>query len=413
MDNWLKSPWVIRFVSLALAILLYTTVSLSENSEQSDAGLDFSDVISSSDEVQTIEDVPVDIKIDEEKYVVSNVPQTVSVTLEGSYSNVTSTTTQRNFDVFVDLQGLEPGTYMIDLQHSGISDNLDVYIEPKEIEVIIEEKATKEHDVTIDYINEDQIESGFEVGDAKINPAKVTITSSKGVVEKIAVVKAFINLQGVDKPIENREAPVKVYDSEGNELSVRVEPATVEVSVDVRSPSKVVPIEVPTTGEAEEGITINSITSNPTEVRVFASDDVLKNIESIKTDEIDLSEITEATTVELQLNAPEDIRRMETEQVDVNIQLERTEERVFNLPIEIENLDEDYSLTFVEPTASELSLTAFGLEEELSNLSNEDFQVSINMEEYQEGEFEIPVEIVAPEGLNFDVENTNVLVRVE
>ncbi|MRH43825.1 hypothetical protein GH741_14195 [Aquibacillus halophilus] len=414
MDNWLKSPWVIRFISLALAILLFTTVSLSENSRQSaDTGV--GDFWSSSDETQVLDDIPVNIQIDQEKYVVSGVPSTVSVTLQGPNSSVTSTSTQRNFDVFVDLEGFDPGTYMVELEHSGISNNLDVYIEPKEVEVTIEERAVDQYDITVDYINEDQIEPGFEVVEGTTNPVQVTITSSKNVIEKIATVKVFVNLQGVDEPIDGREVPVKVYDSEGNELNnARIEPSVVEVTVDVQSPSKVVPIEVTTTGEVQDGITINTITPNLSEVRIFAPEDVLATIEEIETEPLDLTGITEVSTVQLQLNVPSEIRKIETEQVEVSIQLDRTAERVFNLPIEIQNLTEEYSLTFIEPAEGEMDLTVLGLEEEIGNLSEEDLQLSINLDGRQtEEEFEIPVEINAPEGINFEPEYRNIVVRLE
>src|SRR5690625_81530 len=260
MDNWFKSKWFVRGLSLALAILLYVFVNIEVNTSQSE-----SRVPGGSSEIQTINDVPVDIRMDSDRYVVSGVPEYVSVTLEGMTSLLTPIVIQRNFDVFVDLEELEEGTHTVELEHDRVPEGLSVYIEPKTVEVTIEERASKEFPVTADFVNVDKLPDGYELGEPEINPETILITSSKSVIDQIAMVRVYIDVADMTEPIKNREIPINVYDGQGNELNVRVQPENVVVSVPLDHPSKTVPLEVKTTGDLPSGYSLDSMTAGKEE----------------------------------------------------------------------------------------------------------------------------------------------------
>src|SRR5699024_2421416 len=216
MDKWFRSKWFVRTISLAFAIMLFTVVSIEEAEDsQNENSIFFS---SSSQEMKTIDEVPVQIRIDNEQYVVSGVPEFVSVSLEGKTSTITPLVRQLNFDVFVDLEGLDAGEHTVEIQYEYVPNDVSIYIEPKTIDVTIEEKASKEFSVTIDMLNTSEVPDGFELGTPVVEPSKVTITSSKSVIEQIAIVKVFVDVAGLKEPIKNREVPVNVYDGQGNEL---------------------------------------------------------------------------------------------------------------------------------------------------------------------------------------------------
>src|SRR5690625_1534115 len=93
MDNWFNSKWFVRAVSLAFAILLSVFVHFESSSTQSD-----SRVPSKTNKVETLYDIPLHIKIDSDRYVVSGVPETVNVSLEGTTSVLTPIVMQRNIE---------------------------------------------------------------------------------------------------------------------------------------------------------------------------------------------------------------------------------------------------------------------------------------------------------------------------
>ncbi|WP_138420034.1 CdaR family protein [Aquibacillus sediminis] len=416
MNDWLNKPWAIRLVSLLLAILIFIVFSFdTQKNRADDVGFDAIDsFFNSSQETRVVEDIPVDININEEQYVVSGVPQTVDVMLEGSVNIVASTATQRNFDVYVDLEDLKPGEHTVQLQHSGISDQIYADIEPSEIDIIIEEKATKEFDVKVDYINEDLLGPEFEIEEAVVDPSTVMITSAESVVDQIAVVKAFIDLEGVNGPTDLEDVPVKVYDNQGNELNVRVQPSTVDVSVHMVSPNKKVPVNVETQNELQGDMEISSIVTEPGEITVFADEEVLNELNHISTEAIDLASISEDGTMEVNLSPPSDVRKISPEQVTVELQLQTIEERnLSNIPIEVNNLSNNYSLSFIEPTQDEMEVTVTGASNQIENLSETDIRLSIDVQDQQPGEYTFPIEVTGPDNITVDPQFNQITVRID
>src|SRR5699024_12187127 len=90
----------------------------------------------------------------------------------------------RNFEVFVDLRENDEGKHTVDIEYAKIPSELSVYIEPKTVEVEIEERASEEFAVDVDFINIDQLPEGYELGDPEIKPENVRITSSRSVDRK-------------------------------------------------------------------------------------------------------------------------------------------------------------------------------------------------------------------------------------
>ncbi|SFE18409.1 YbbR domain-containing protein [Lentibacillus persicus] len=407
MDNWFKSRWFVRAISLAFAVALYVFVQVEIDQYQNDSRV----FPSSGSDVQTVDNVPVNIRIDEENYVVSGVPEVASVTLEGTTGSVTPAARQQNFDIFVDLEDLEAGTHTVTLEHTGVSDELNVYIEPKTIEVTIEERSSEDFDIAVDYINMDQMPDGYEVGNTETSPGQVTITSSKDVIDQIAIVKVFVDMAGITEPIDNREVPVKVYDAGGNELNVRIEPETVDASVDIDNPSKSVPVSVATTGELAEAYSLSSMEPGTEEAEIFATNDVLQGIEEVSTEEIDLSDVTESGAVEAGLNLPEGVSIADPESVEVMIELEQT--RTFeSVPIEVENLGDGQEISFVEPENEEMAITVTGNQEDVSSLSAEDFRAVIDAEGLSEGQHDIPLTIESPDSVEAEGEFEQVTAEI-
>src|SRR5690625_4200749 len=114
MDNWFNSKWFVRAISLFFAVLLFVVVQMEETKFQTDSRIPSS----GSDKVETLDNVPVDIRIDSEKFVVSGVPEFVTVSLEGSPGNLTPIIMTRNFEIFVDLRDRGEGTHTVDIEYA-------------------------------------------------------------------------------------------------------------------------------------------------------------------------------------------------------------------------------------------------------------------------------------------------------
>ncbi|WP_066188915.1 MULTISPECIES: CdaR family protein [Gracilibacillus] len=399
MNRWLEHRWVIRVIALFLAILLFVVVAFDENVNNENGGLDLD--FGNSTETQTLEDIPVQVQLDQDEYVVTGVPETVTVSLQGSVSMVTTTARQRNFDVFVDLEDLGIGTHRVALESSGLSDGLNAYIDPQEIDVTIEERHNQTLGVTVDTVNRDQIEPGYEISNVYAEPNEVEVTSSKSIMDKIAIVKTFVDVTDFNETQTLNNVPIKVYDNQGNELNVRLDPPTANITVDVKNPSKEVPISVATENELPEDMRLVSAEPADEEVEVFAAESYLEQLDEIATEPIDLSEITESGTVEVALEAPSDVRKLGQETVNVEVEVEAVEEE------EVEDVAIDYdgqAVSFVEPASNSMTVTMRGYPSDLEGIAAGDLQLSIDVGDRPPGEYQLDVEFDRPSGVPDDVE---------
>ncbi len=371
-------------------MFLYTFVSVGVNSSQSDSTFS-----GGTDQSHMLDDVPVEIRIDEENFVVSGVPETVTVNLQGSPGSVTPISLQRNFDVYVDLQGLGEGEHTVELEHT-ISNDVKAFIEPKSITVTIEERATEEFSVVADFINSEGMAEGYELVDYQLEPSTVTITSSRSIINQIGIVKVYINLEGLDSSINNREVPVNVYDTQGNELNVRIQPENVQVSAEINNPSKSVPVTIQTTGEMQNGYSINSISANVEEVEVYSTSDILEGISEVTTEAIDLSEITESGTIEAQLALPDGVNAQELETIEITVDIEQTRD-FEDVPITEEELEAGLDIIYSEPESARMGLTVTGSEADIGELTADDFLILINLNGLTPGEHRVPVTVEGPE----------------
>lgn len=386
MDNWFQSKWFIRLLALAFAITLFIFVNVETNTSGSD-----SSIPGRTTQVQTLDDVPVDIRIDSDNYVVTGVPESVAVTLEGTPAVVTPAVFNQNFSVYVDLNDLGEGTHTVEMEHS-IESDIQVYIEPKTIEVNIEERATETFPLTVEFLNTNELPPGYEVSSYELEPTEVTITTSRRIMDEVGVVKIYVDVSGVDGSIRNREVPINVYDTQGNELQVRLDSESVEISVEFDNPSKTVPLEIETTGEVPGDFSLTSISANVDEVEIFAISEILEQVDSLSTEAIDLTEITDSGTIDVNLDPPEGVNTGDLETIEVTIEIEET--RVIEeMTIEEEELEEGQELRFVEPANAEMDLEVIGDEALLQEFTPDDFRIIVNVSDLDSGEHLVPVEV--------------------
>src|SRR5699024_1676353 len=203
-------------------------------------------------------------------------------------------------------------------------------------------------------------------------------------------------------------------------LRAKVEPEVVEVSIPVDNPSKSVPIDVSTTGSLSDGYSLKSAEPVVDEVEVFASSDLLDEINEIKTKDIDLGDIKESGTVEVELDLPEGVVAPGNNKVEVNIEIEEikeaaktektsantedererdTSKTIKDVPINVLNNEEECNVNFIKPDKQSINLTAFGNNNDIKNLKADDFEVSIDIADLEEGKHTLPLTIESPNNI--------------
>jgi YbbR domain-containing protein len=407
MDKLMDNPWFIKILAILLAILLYSAVpnSGSKPNEINVPGGNTSEILV---------DIPVKAYYDVENLVVTGVPETVEVTIEGPIPHVQSAKALKNFEVFVDITNAKIGNQKVKLEVSGLSDKLKATIKPDTVTVAIQEKVTTEFTVEAEFDN-DLVKDGYSAGQPTVKPNKVKITGAKDVIDKITYVKAVLDGRDLLDSTMTKEAQVQVLDKELNKLDVIVEPETVEVTIPVKSNTKTVPINIIEKGTPQEGVTIESINLDVEEAVISANEDVLKETDNVRV-EVDVSNITESTTLTLPVIISNGITKVTPETVKVTVVVNSEEEKtVSDIPINVEGLSEQYEAVINDPSNRVINLLVFGSGSVVNGLGSNNFTIFIDVTGLTEGEHNVPIQVNGPPNVNWkpDKSSANITITID
>jgi YbbR domain-containing protein len=404
MDKLMDNRWFMKAIALALAMLLYSAVPDNDRKPADHA-------VTGDENTETIQGVPVSAYYDTENLVVSGVPNTVDVIVQGSLANVQTAKALRNFEVYVDLAEIKVGSHTVPIKIKNINTNLKVQIDPAYANITVQERVTKSFKVEAEF-DEALLEDGYVADRPVVEPSTVKITGAKDKIERITYVKATLDLNEVITETITKEAKVRVLDSELNKLEVVVEPDTVEVTIPVTSGKKTVPINILQKGSLPSGVTLESIDLNVKEAAIIGPQELLDKTESVRV-EVDLSQISGDTELTLPVIISEGITKVNPQLVEAKIDVTKVEERTLsNLPIIGEGLSDTYSLEFRNPADGLTSLTIFGPSDEIKKIDVNEFALFIDLSNVGTGTHEIEIQVDGPESIGWRLERTVALVDI-
>ena len=412
--------WFTKVLSLAFALLLFSYV-YDPNESSTDVN------VPSDSETAILEDIPVTAYYDTENVVVTGIPKTVTVTLKGPTVHIQQAKLKKDFEVYVNLANAELGSKTVPLQIKDLSEKIKATIDPETIKVTLKEKVTEEFTVEAEY-SSSSIEDGYAAGTAIVEPKTVKVTGAKDDIEKIAYVKANVNLDGNINESVSQQAKVSVLDSSLNKLNVQVEPETVQVNIPVKRTSKTVPINIVEQGTPPENITIDSITLDKKEATISAPEDILKEVESTRV-EVDLSEIEKDEELTLPVIISNGVTAVDPELVKVTVKVTVTEEQqdadeeeqenqdseeaaaaekietktVSSVPITVQGLSSNLEATIENPKSSSTSLRISGEENRIRDLSASDFNLYLDLTGMDDGKHEVPITVDGPEDIDWEL----------
>lgn len=413
MDKLMDNHWFLRGIALLLALMLYMVINLDKQPQGTTA-------LPIGDAVETIQDVKLEAYYDQDKYVVTGLPQNVDITLEGSNTSILQTKMKEQFEVFTNLHGYESGTYEVNLQYNGIPDSLEVKLQPAKVRVTIEPKKTKAFPVEVGYLNKNQMKEGYTAEKATVKPSFIEIAGTETQLEQVGAVRAYIDLKGVNETF-TRETKVVIYDKSGNTLNLQANPSVVNVTVPVSTPEKTVPIKITQKGELQKGLTLKNITVEPTEIKVYGPKDVLDSIEALEDIVVDLSEITDTVTFDADVAVPKGAVRIAPAKVKITVQVEaeteveadKQEQRTLDdIPIQVAGLEDAYELNFLDPSTGKISADIIGESESIEKLDPSDMQASVNVEALEPGTHDVAVQISGPSNITFELKQKNAKVEI-
>ena len=259
----------------------------------------------------TVTDIPVSLpELGNDLQFFGAENQTAEVRISGNSLVVASVTSSDIYITAADTSKLtSPGKYSVDLVPKKGSVKTDYTFEstvkPSKIDVFVDRYDEREFTIT-DKIDVSAVADGYYAATTVISPQTVTVKGAKSIIASIAEVDAVYSVTEPISETKTIEAPIELVDNKGEKIAADY------ISTDIMTVSATIPVltikavdVVPTIINAPDSFVYDSsiIKVDPATIELAVPKEDSDSVNSIKTEEIDISKINAATnTLEVGLN---------------------------------------------------------------------------------------------------------------
>ena len=387
IERILNRPNVLIYVSLFCAIIIFVLI-------------DSKSMNLLSDEAEILSGQKVNVIYNEEAYVVEGVPSSVDITLIGRKSDLYLAKQIGEHEVVLDLSDYKPGTYKVKLQYNHSIDTVNYKLDPSTINVKISKKVSVEKDIEYDLLNEDKLNKKLSIKSVKLDRNSVFVRGSEETLNKIAKVKALIDLKAAnltEKGTFTVDSIILVaYASDGTIIeNVETVPAKINASVTVDSYYAELPVKVTTTGNLKNGYAISSLTSSVQKVSVYGDEDVIKNLKYIEAS-LSVDDLSTNKTTAVTLTKPSGVRYMNETTTNVDIKLEQEISKEFEgIGIEHVNLANGYTAGIASGSDNTVTVIAKGVESVLNSFDQTKIIATVDLSGLTAGTHEVEVKVTS------------------
>lgn len=407
-ERWLNKRNTLVFISLVLALGLFFYVDSQS-----------SNIIDSSAEV--LRNQVVEATYNKEAYVIEGIPETADVTLIGRTVDLYLAKQLSTGKVTVDLSNLKEGTHKVDLEYDGSINSVGYNLNPSSITINVYPKVSLTKTITIDVINKEKLDSTLSVQSVTIDKEEVIIKGAEKNLEKVATVKALVDISKIVDPTAgvNKVDGVKLvaYDEIGNVVDVEMVPDKVEATINIESYSgeakiKIVPTNIK---DIAFGKAISSITSSVNKITIYGDEETVKKYtESYIPIEIDVTALSEDKTYTIVIPKPDGIREVSEKTITVKISLGNQESiEVENIKIDAINLGPNLKASAIGENSSKTAVIVKGTKEVLETIDSTNIKATVDLSGLGEGEHTVKVVVTGDEAkASYDAKTTTIKVRI-
>lgn len=387
IERILNRPNVLIYVSLFCAIVVFVLI-------------DRKSINLLSDEAEILSGQKVNVIYNEEAYVVDGVPSSVDITLIGRKSDLYLAKQIGEHEVVLDLSDYKPGTYKVKLQYNHSIDTVNYKLDPSTINVKISKKVSVEKDIEYDLLNEDKLNKKLSIKNVKLDRNSVYVRGSEETLNKIAKVKALIDLKTANLTEKGTftvdSIMLVAYASDGTIIeNVETVPAKINASVTVDSYYAELPVKVITTGNLKNGYAISNLTSSVQKVSVYGDEEAIKNLKYIEAS-LPVDDLSENKTTAVTLTKPSGVRYMSETTTNVDIKLEQEISKEFEgIGIEHTNLANGYTAGIASGSENTVTVIAKGVESVLNSFDQTKIIATVDLSGLTAGTHEVEVKVTS------------------
>lgn len=385
IEKVLNRPNVLIYISLFSAIAIFILIDTKSIS-----------LVNQNAEI--LSDQKVNVIYNEEAYVVEGIPKSIDITLIGRKSDLYLAKQLGQHEVVLDLSGYSVGTYKVKLKYNHNIESVNYKLDPSVISIKISEKVSAIKSLDYDLLNEDKIDNKLSIKSVELDRSEVTIKASAETLEKIAKVKALIDLKAANLTEKGTftvdSIIIAAYDNNGIRIdNVEVVPSKISASVTVDSYYAELPVKVVTNGNLTTGYAMGSVVSSVSKVGVYGDEDVIKNLSYIEA-KINIEGLSTDKTFNVSLTKPVGVRHLSTANTNVEVKLEtETSKEISGITISSINLGNNYSAGVISENDRTITVIAKGVASVLEKLDVSKIKAYVDLSGYTPGTYDVKVNV--------------------
>lgn len=239
-------------------------------------------------------------------------------------------------------------------------------------------------------------EMGYYVAGTSFNPASVTVRGPAQYVNQVKALAARGQRANLRENHREILALVAVNEEDQVVNHVSFSPVYVEMNIEVFA-TKSVPIVVQTEGELPEGYELIQTSVAPSTILIAGPSGILSQVNEIRTEELELTELTETSDHLMKLQIPEGIIAVEgTSSATVTVEVDEFETRTISKRVTTIGLLEGLE---VELSANSINIVVSGSKSALEQITEESITAELDLTDLVAGEYELTPRIVLPVGI--------------
>ena len=381
-EAWLSKSNTLLYISLVVAIILSVAVNQKL-------------LVYSENNAIVLHDQPVEVKYNEEAYVVEGLPSTVEVTLIGNSSNLYWAKQSNTHKITINLNDLKPGQHKVDVIYENVLKSIDYSVNPSTVTVWIYPKVSATKSLTYDLLHIDELDKRLNVDSVTLDADQVVIKGSEEQISKVANVKALIDVNNFDTQnvgeMVIKNVPIKAYDANGNVVNVEIVPEKVNANIEISSPSKEVPIKIIPVGTVTFGKAISAIDTSVVRVTAYGSAEALADLEYIPI-EVDVSNLSSSVNKKIEIPKPSGVNSLSSNNLTVKISIASSTSRdVDKVPVNARNVGEGLAVNITSNAF--ISVSVSGVESVIENLQPSDITAYVDCSGLKEGEYDLDIKV--------------------
>ena len=390
IEKILNRPHILLYLSLFFAIGMFflvdkEVINLVEN------------------EAEIISNQPVTILYNKEAYVVEGLVDNVDIILTGNKSAIYLAKQLGDHEVVLDLTDYAPSDtpYRVKLTYNQTVDSIQYKLDPTYVTVTIKNKVSKIASVSYELLNENKLDEKLSVENVELSKTEVVVKGSQDALDKIATVKALIDLNNSDYTdagtYEVDNIPIVAYDEQGNLLdNVEIVPSTTSATITLDTYKTSVPIKVLTTGSLVTGKAISNVTingSNAYSVDIYGEKDVIDNITSVPvTIDVTGQGNNGSKTYNVTVSKPNGVRYISETSAKIIVSFGEEKQKTLNVSaISNRNLDENLKVNLADANA--IAVQVKGVQSVIDAITEENISAYVDLSGYAVGDYEVDLKI--------------------